>query len=435
MTAPAGWEATGLPKNRYFLRHALLLMATAMLAGGTAAANTPMGLHRKATQHAILAASTALLMATATAITAAQGNWTCTAISVAGLAGTTLTLNMLLRNAARRNRLEEWIRKLGSGDYEYTLAPWGEDELANMRDALETLRLGALEASETHTIRELSDQLQEQNETLAATLNELRRTQDRIISQKKLAELGEISAAVAHELRNPLQFVKNFAEGSSGISQEMGRIVRNGDSRANRELMEELAGDLSENMTRISTHCDRANRIVTAMAATHVQGERVYWHVPVNQLVSEQAKIGYQAATGQHPEFSADLEFLLDPNAGEIRAVPQELGRVIINMMVNGCQATLDKTERIPGFKPKITVETKRTGKNVEIVVTDNGTGMSKEVMEKMFNPFFTTKSTGEGVGLGMSLSFDIAREHGGTITPCSLEGEYTAMTLELPAG
>ena len=189
----------------------------------------------------------------------------------------------------------------------------------------------------------------------------------------------------------------------------------------------ELTGDLTENMTRITHHSDRANRIVSDMLDLRRDGQREFRPVDINQLLVEQAMLAYHAARAQYPGFNMDIEKELDPNAGDISAVPEDLGRVFINMVSNACQAIEEKRKQDDGFAPALRLKTTRTADAVEISIRDNGPGMAADVMARMFTPFFTTKSANQGTGLGMSLSHDIVRGHG-------VVGEYTELTVTIPA-
>ena len=267
-------------------------------------------------------------------------------------------------------------------------------------------------------------------------MDTLRTTQDQIISQQKLAELGELSAGVAHEIRNPLQFVKNFAESSTIIVEELAAIAakkERGNSGESQAEIAELTTDLTENMTRIAHHSDRANRIVADMLNLGREGQREFRPVDINRLLVEQTMLAFHAARAQYPGFNMAIRKELDANAGDISAVPGDLGRVFINMVSNACQAIEEKRKQDNDFAPALRLSTKRTEESVEISIRDNGTGMTPDVMAKMFNPFFTTKEANRGTGLGMSLSYDIVREHGGTITPESVLGEYADITVTIP--
>ena len=244
-----------------------------------------------------------------------------------------------------------------------------------------------------------------------------------------------MSAGVAHEIRNPLQFVKNFAESSGLMAEQLADAVADKERLASHETQAEIAelsADLTENMTRIAHHSDRAERIVSDMLNLRRESEREFRPADINRLLEEQTMLAFRAARAQYPGFNADIQKELDPVAGDIDAVPEDLGRVFINMVSNACQALQEKRKSDATFSPALRLKTVRTAEGVEISVRDNGIGMSTEVMAKIFTPFFSTKAD-QGTGLGMSLSHDIVRVHGGTITPQSVAGEYAELTVTIP--
>ena len=333
--------------------------------------------------------------------------------------------------------LQRWLKHLVVGDLDYHVEMSGNDEITMYARVLEALRQSMIRSRAlARAERKLSEELRRNNETLQATLDKLRATQDQIVSQQKLAELGELSAGVAHEIRNPLQFIKNFAESSVVLAEELAETVADAEkvsTEDTRAEIAELSTDLSENMTRIQNHSERANRIVSNMLSLGRDATRELRPVDTNQLVVEQAMLAFHAACARYPGFNVEMERDLDPEAGEVSAVPADLGRVFINIVSNACHAIEAKREAGVDFAPVLRLMTRRDEEGVEIRIRDNGTGMSETVMEKMFTPFFTTKEGTHGTGLGMSLSHEIVRVHGGTITPESVEGEYTEMTVRIP--
>ena len=333
--------------------------------------------------------------------------------------------------------LQRAIKRLVVGDLEERIEAAGNDEITMYARVLEALRQSmirshALEAAE----RALAGELKSNNEALQSTLDKLRATQDQIVSQQKLAELGELSAGVAHEIRNPLQFIKNFAESSAALGQELACLVadtRNLASAETRGEIAELSTDLTENMGRITNHSERANRIVSDMLSLGRESKREFRSVDINQLLIEQSMLAFHAARARRPEFNVEIKQDLDPQVGDVTAIAADLGRVFINIVGNACQAIEAKQDSGAEFAPTLRLATRADGGDVVITIGDNGTGMSEAVMERMFTPFFTTKEGTHGTGLGMSLSHDIVRVHGGSITPASVEGEYAEMTVRIP--
>ena len=324
--------------------------------------------------------------------------------------------------------LQKWIKKLVAGDLDFRVEAKGDDEIAMYARVLEALR------SSMEQARILDAEQRKLSAELREALEQLEATQDRIISQQKLAELGELSAGVAHEIRNPLQFVKNFAEASVGLVDELKELLDEPPSETTQGDIADVAADLSENMTRIVNHSERANRIVSDMLTLRRDNAREMRPVALNALVHEQAMLAYHAARAEHPELGIEVSEVLDEAVGEVNAMGTDLGRVVINVVSNACQAMAEKAQGAgDGYAAKLRVATHRDGEGVRITVRDNGVGMSDEVRDRMFTPFFTTKQGRHGTGLGMSLSHDIVRAHGGTIEADSHEGEYTEMTITLP--
>ena len=284
-------------------------------------------------------------------------------------------------------------------------------------------------------VRQLSEELEDKNQALETTLEELHNTQDQVVSRQKLAEIGELAAGIAHEVRNPLNIMANFAGASRELMVELQDELQQQRDDA-RETVEEILGELTENMNRIESNCERASRIiqdVTNMSRSSTGQQRP---AEVNKLVHDYTMLAYQAARSQDRGFNVRIVEDLDEEAGEIICVPEELSRVFINLASNACYATKKKRDA-PGipqdYEPTMWVSTSKRGENLEVRVRDNGTGIPEEIVSRIFNPFFTTKPTNEGTGLGLSLSHEIVRRHGGSIEVETEPGEYTEMRVELP--
>ena len=324
--------------------------------------------------------------------------------------------------------LQQWIKKLVAGDLDFRVEPSGDDEIAMYARVLEALR-SSMEAA-----RRLDAEQRTLSEELRAALEQLKASQDQIVSQQKLAELGELSAGVAHEIRNPLQFVSNFAEASVGLVEELSALLAAPDSPESRAGVAEVSADLAQNMQRIVDHGARANRIVSDMLSLRQGAERAMHPVVLNDLVHEQAMLAYHAHRAERPALAVVLEEDYDPAVGEVNLVSADFGRVIINLVSNACQAISERARGAPeGYQATLRIATRRVPDGVQIVVHDNGTGMTDEVRQKMFTPFFTTKQGRHGTGLGLSLSHDIVRAHGGTLRAASRLGECTEMMVTLP--
>lgn len=365
-------------------------------------------------------------------------------ISAVGVCGAVLISwgfvgRVLLR---RIGRLSERMRHMADGDLEGEVDVHGRDEVAEMAAALEVFRRHALEVQRLNLVENLAQELGEKNSQLEDVLGELHRAQDQIVMREKLVALGEVTAGVAHEIRNPLNFVKNFSEASQELIEELEEIYEECEgepSKDDKELIDELLQDLTDNLGRIRNHSERANRIVHDMLMMG-RGGGDWRTVDLNILLNEHALLAYHSARATDPDFQLNLQRDLDPEMGEIEAIPQDLGRTFLNMVGNSCHAT-DKKRKArfespsPGdpYMPTILLKTRRQAHKAIVTIRDNGTGIPSTVLDKVFNPFFTTKPTDEGTGLGLALSNDIIRQHGGTIKVNSVEGEFTEMIMELP--
>ena len=342
----------------------------------------------------------------------------------------------------RLELLSDWMRRMAAGDLEAQVEIGGRDEVADMAAALEVFRQHALEVQRLNLVELLAEELKEKNAELESTVGELHRAQDQIVMREKLAALGELTAGVAHEIRNPLNFVKNFSEVSGELLVELREALEedgNNMSEKQRGLVEDISSDLSGNLERIGQHTERANRIVHDMLMMG-RGSSEWQPTNINSLVDEYARLAFHSARASDPDFQLDIRQDLDPDAGEIEAIPQDLGRVFLNMVGNACYATDEKRRAAAetgsgagDYSPTLLLSTKRTENHVVVRIRDNGNGMPPEVVEKIFNPFFTTKPTGQGTGLGLAISNDIVREHGGTIRVETEPGEFTEMIIELP--
>jgi len=272
-----------------------------------------------------------------------------------------------------------------------------------------------------------------------ATLRNLRTAQDRLIQTEKLASLGQLTAGIAHEIKNPLNFVNNF----SAISVELIDELRGALAGANldnklRAEIGEIADMLQGNLEKVVQHGKRADAIVKNMLLHSRQGSGEHRPVDINAVVEESLNLAYHGARAEKQGFNITLESSFDPAAGEVDLFPQEITRVLLNLISNGFYAaTKRKVEANGGqHEPTLAAVTKNLGDSVEIRIRDNGMGIPPEIKEKMFNPFFTTKPVGEGTGLGLSISHDIiVKQHGGSIEVDTQLGEFTEFRIVLPRG
>ena len=344
---------------------------------------------------------------------------------------------MLVR---RLKLLSDWMRRMAGGDLEARVEIEGRDEVAEMAAALEVFRRHALEVQRLNLVEKLADELKGKNEELEVVLEDLRLAQDQIVMREKLAALGELTAGVAHEIRNPLNFVNNFSEVSGELVKELQEVLNEEGATLTDEqrgLVGEIFGDLSDNLERIQSHGQRADRIVNDMLLMGRDSGEVQ-SININNLLDEHARLAYHSARAVDPNFQLDLQHDFDPEMGELEVIPQELGRVFLNMVSNACYATDEKrraaAEANGGpYMPTLLLITHRGEDHAEIRIRDNGNGIPPDVIEKIFNPFFTTKPTNQGTGLGLAMSSDIVRKHGGAIRVESEPGQFTEMIVEMP--
>ena len=283
----------------------------------------------------------------------------------------------------------------------------------------------------------LVDELRQRSEDLSKSLDELRAAQDRLVQTQKLASLGQLTAGIAHEIKNPLNFVNNFSSLSVELIDELedalGRVLA--DEKARNEIAE-LTDTLRGNLDKIAQHGKRANSIVKNMLLHSREGSGERRPVNVNALVEESLNLAYHGARAEMQGFAITLERSFDPDAGEAHVFPQEITRVLLNLIANGFYATTKRQgdAHNGGYEPILVASTRSLGDSVEIRIRDNGTGIPPEVKEKMFNPFFTTKPAGEGTGLGLSISHDIiVKQHSGSIEVETEPGVFTEFRIILP--
>ena len=339
----------------------------------------------------------------------------------------------------RFEALSSSMREMAGGNLEAEIGIGGKDEVADMAAALEVFRRHALEVQRLNLVEMLADELKEKNEELEVVLADLHKAQDQIVMREKLAALGELTAGVAHEIKNPLNFVKNFSEVSSELLEEVEDIMKENEdgslSEDQREEIGEIFEDLSGNLKLIQNHGDRANRIVTDMLKMG-RGAAGREEADINRLVDEHIGLAYHSARASDSDFNLTIEKDFDPDLGTLEVVSQDVGRVFLNLVGNACYATNEKRLATDdeSYEPTLTVTTRKMDDGVEVRIRDNGDGIPRDVVDKIFNPFFTTKPTDQGTGLGLALSADIVREHGGMIRVDTVPGEFTEMIVELSA-
>ncbi|RSK36019.1 sensor histidine kinase [Hymenobacter metallilatus] len=306
-----------------------------------------------------------------------------------------------------------------------------------VREAEEKERreIAAQNAALERMVAERTASLTLQTEELQHALEELKTTQAQLIQAEKMASLGELTAGIAHEIQNPLNFVTNFSDVSAELVAELEEEQQRPDRDP--ELEAELLADLRQNLQKITHHGQRAASIVRGMLehSRASTGERQ--PTDLNTLADEYLRLAYHGLRAKDKTFNATLDSHFDPNLPKINAVAQDLGRVLLNLFTNAFYAVQKRKEQgEAGYAPTVTVATRRLPDGaVEVRVRDNGTGIPDGVRQKIFQPFFTTKPTGEGTGLGLSLSYDIVTKgHGGTLEVESVEGQGTEFSIILPA-
>ncbi len=285
----------------------------------------------------------------------------------------------------------------------------------------------------------LFESVEARTRELSASLDQLRTAQDRLVQTEKLASLGQLTAGIAHEIKNPLNFVNNFSSMSVELIDELRESLGGANlNEKQRTEINEIADTLQSNLDKVVQHGKRADAIVKNMLLHSRQGSGEHRPVDINALVEESLNLAYHGARAEKQGFNITLERSFDPAAGKVDLFPQEITRVLLNLIANGFYAaTKRKTETNGGdYEPMLIATTKNLGDRVEIRIRDNGTGIPPEVREKMFNPFFTTKPAGEGTGLGLSISHDIiVKQHGGSIEVDTQPGEFTEFRIVLPRG
>jgi signal transduction histidine kinase len=285
----------------------------------------------------------------------------------------------------------------------------------------------------------LFQEVQQRTRELSASLEDLRAAQSRLIQSEKLASLGQLTAGIAHEIKNPLNFVNNFAGLSGELLQELKETMDSAIAALSAEVqaeIDEVIDTLSSNLAKIVEHGKRADGIVRSMLEHSRSSTGECRGVDVNGLVEEALNLAYHGARAQDQSFSITLKKEFGVDIAPIELVPQDMTRVFLNLFSNGFYATRKRLHdgRDGAYRPTLRVSTRDVGEAVEIRVRDNGTGIAPDVRAKLFQPFFTTKPTGEGTGLGLSISYDIVtQQHGGAIEVDSEPGQFTEFTVRLP--
>jgi signal transduction histidine kinase len=326
--------------------------------------------------------------------------------------------------------LQAGAERLGRGDLAQRIEVSSADEIGTLALRFNEMAGRIQEAQET-----LEAKVAERTRELARSLEELRTAQDRLVQTEKLASLGQLTAGIAHEIKNPLNFVNNFAELSAELLVELREAMERAGPALDGALradVEELCGMLRDNLTKVTAHGRRADSIVRNMLAHSREGKSERRRVDMNALVEETLNLAWHGARAERPGFNVSIDRRLDPAVGQLDLYPQEFTRVLLNLFGNAFHAVQQK--EAPGFQPHLLVTTTAAAGEVTVTVRDNGTGIPEAVRGQIFEPFFTTKPPGQGTGLGLSLSHDIVvQQHGGRIDVATEPGAWTEFTITLP--
>jgi signal transduction histidine kinase len=281
----------------------------------------------------------------------------------------------------------------------------------------------------------LLNELRQRTDDLSKSLDDLRTAQDRLVQTEKLASLGQLTAGIAHEIKNPLNFVNNFSALSAELTDELNDLLKDAAlTDKMRQEVQELTRLLHDNLNKVVQHGRRADSIVKNMLLHSREGSGERRSADINAIVEDSLNLAYHGARAEKSGFSITLLREFDASAGSAELFPQEITRALLNLLSNGFYAATKRKTEKAGAEPTVLATTKDLGSNVEIRIRDNGAGISPEVREKMFNPFFTTKPTGEGTGLGLSMTHDIiVKQHGGRIDVETRLGEFTEFIITLP--
>lgn len=339
--------------------------------------------------------------------------------------------------------LRKAAKRVGEGDLSPVELKRTKDEIGELTLAFKNMVADIKKLSDLTLVQEkekqhllatqneaLEKQVEERTMELKQSLTDLQAAQSQLIQAEKMASLGELTAGIAHEIQNPLNFVNNFSELNTELSDELLVEINSG----NTEEVKELAATIKENSQKITFHGKRADAIVKSMLQHSRQENGKKEPADINGLVDEYLRLAYHGMRSKDKSFYAKCETDLDSTIGMVEMVPQDIGRVLLNIINNAFLAMADKKKADPDYTPVLKVSTHKYSETVEIKISDNGTGIPSNIVDKIFQPFFTTRPTGEGTGLGLSLSYDIiTKGHQGEIKLETVEGEGTSFVIFIP--
>ncbi len=277
---------------------------------------------------------------------------------------------------------------------------------------------------------ELEKLVEERTKDLKKSLSDLKETQAQLIQSEKMASLGELTAGIAHEIQNPLNFVNNFSEVNKELVDELQQELKAGKI----DDAIEISNDIKANEEKINHHGKRADAIVKGMLQHSRSSSGSKEPTDINALADEYLRLAYHGLRAKDKTFNATMKTDFDKSIGNVNIIPQDIGRVILNLITNAFYVVNEKKQQMKdGYEPTVTISSKKVGDKIEVSVTDNGNGIPQNIVDKIFQPFFTTKPTGQGTGLGLSLSYDIIKAHGGELKVETKENEGTTFIIQLP--
>ncbi len=359
-----------------------------------------------------------------------EGRTLLAGISVISVIAATLAAWIWVGNGMvrRLSRMSDRMRKMADGDLETPVPEVGRDEIGELANALEVFRQQALEVQRLNLVEKLYEELR-------VTNAELKRVQARLVAQEKLAALGELVSGVAHEISNPLNFVNNFSEGSLELYSELTEMLDNYRDRMSKDdtaLLDDITQEMTASLNRVLSNGGRALAIVERMRGLGVTGGDPVV-VGLNEVLREAVNSGCNTFNAQWQDFSVEPVLDLDKSVGETTLVERDFSEALLNLVSNAFYAMDQKRQISEGYEPVLAVSSRRVGDMVEIRVRDNGTGISDDVLGRIFNPFFSTRDGAAGAGLGLPLAADVARRFGGDLSVDTVFGEYAEFIMTLP--
>jgi len=338
------------------------------------------------------------------------------------------TISDLIKNSSGISDAEKesLIKVIKEADKNQSMIQFKLERIEKDRNTLSIMLQESIE-----DLQKKSLVIEDANKALTQTLEELKTTQVQLIQSEKMASLGELTAGIAHEIQNPLNFVNNFSEVSNELLDEMTEQLEKG----NANEAKAIANEVKMSLEKINLHGKRADGIVKSMLQHSRTSNNKKEPTDINVLADEYLRLAYHGLRAKDKSFNAALKTDYDENIGLLKVISQDIGRVILNLITNAFYAVMEKKKlHTQDYEPTVTVSTKKIDNKIIVEVTDNGTGIPQKALDKIFQPFFTTKPTGQGTGLGLSLSYDIVTKgHGGELKVETKEGEYTAFSVILP--